>query len=55
MQIGGSIYGIQPMSPEVGRDHLLNERLQAEVVVCDTLRFMNSLKHTKNGLFNSKR
>lgn len=47
MQIGGSVSGIQPMSPEVGRDHLLYERLQTEVVVCDTLRFMHSLKHTK--------
>lgn len=51
MQTGGAISGIQAMSPQVGRDHLLDERLQTEVVVCNALRFMDSLKHTKKSFF----
>lgn len=47
MQAGGAISGIQPMSPQVGRDHFLDERLQTEVVVCDAFRFVDSLKHKK--------
>lgn len=50
MQIGGSISGIQPVSPEVGRDHLLNESLQTEVVLCDAFRLMDSLHHTHKKL-----
>ncbi len=46
MQTGRSISGIQPMSPEVGRDHLLDERLQTKVVVCYTFRFVDSLHQT---------
>ena len=34
------------MSPEVGRDHLLDERLQTEVVICHTFGFMDSLHQT---------
>ena len=34
------------MSPEVGRDHLLDERLQTEIVICYTFRFMDSLHQT---------
>lgn len=52
MQTGGFVSGIQAVSPQVGRDHLLDQRLQTEVVVCDTLRFMDSLKH--RGLFNKR-
>lgn len=51
MQTGGTISGIQAMSPQVGRDHLLDERLQTEVVVCNALRFVDSLKHTKKEVY----
>lgn len=48
----GSVPGKQAVSAQVGRDHLLDERLQAEVVVRHALRFVDSLKHAKSSLFH---